>query len=302
MSLVTRKLRVTISLASVNGQPQSFPGTGGADTVIVENLRMSAQIEHAGGPSDGTMDLTIYGLQLSTINRLSTLGMRLNLVPKNSIILEAGQDDGQGGFTGGTVFTGFILSSYADFNAQPDVSFHLTAHTLTPQAAASAKATSFRGSVGVDTIMSGFATLMGLKFENNGVTTKLNNVYYSGSVKTQAQACVDEAGINWNHGDLNVLAIWPKFGSRGGQIPLVSPATGMKGYPTWTGYGLNVDTIYNPSIGFGGKIRVQSSQQPACGEWVVYGLNHHLECEMPDGAWFSMVLGYNPKYPPPVNS
>jgi hypothetical protein len=111
--------------------------------------------------------------------------MRLNLVPQNSILLEAGDD--QSGMA--TVFTGYVLAALADFNAEPDVSFHLTAHTLTPQAVAPAKATSFKGSADVATIMSGFATTIGLKFENSDVTTKLMNPYYSGSVRTQAQEC-----------------------------------------------------------------------------------------------------------------
>jgi len=296
MALVTRKLRAKITLAAIEGQAQTFANSGGADTVIIEKLRMSAEVLHAGGPSDGTLDLTIYGLSLSTINRLSTLGMQINLVPKNAIVLEAGDD--QSGMS--TVFTGYILSAFGDFNAAPDVSFHLSAHTLAPQAVIPAQASSFPGSADIATIMSGFATLLGLKFENNGVTGTLSNAYFSGSTKTQVQECVDAAGISWNHGEGGILAIWPKNGSRGGAVPLVSPQTGMKGYPTYTAYGIMVETLYNPSIGFGGKVQVQSSLQAACGEWAVYSLGHQLESEMPDGRWFSTLLCYNPKFPTPV--
>lgn len=296
MALVVRKLRVTITLAAIEGQAQTFQNSGGANTVIIENLRMSAEVLHAGGPSDGTLDLTIYGLSESTINRLSTLGMQINLVPKNAIVLEAGDD--QSGMA--TVFTGYVLAAFGDFNASPDVAFHLSAHTLAPQAVAPAKASSFPGSADVATIMSGFATQLGLKFENSGVNGSLSNAYFSGSTKTQAQACVDAAGISWNHGEGGILAIWPKNGAREGQIPLISPQTGMKGYPTYTAYGIMVETLYNPSIGFGGKVQVKSRLQAASGTWAVYGLGHHLESEMPDGKWFSTVLCYNPKFPTPV--
>lgn len=301
--ITVRRLRATVSLAAIEGQAQTFKGSGGADSVVVENLRMIAEVLHAGGPSDGTLDLTIFGLSLSTMNRLSTLGMQINLVPKNLIVLEAGQDDGSGGFTnGGTVFTGYILAAYGDFNAAPDVSFHISAHTLAPQAAATAKATSYKGSTDVATIMSSFATIMGLKFENSGVQGQLSNPYFSGSVKTQAQVCVDAAGIAWNHGEGGVLAIWPRNGAREGQIPLIAPPPdgNMKGYPTYTAYGINVETLYDPSITFGGKVKVQSSLKPACGTWAVYGLYHHLTCEVPDGPWHSTVLCYNPKFPVPV--
>ena len=292
MTLARRKLRATITLAVINGQAQTFANSGGADTVVIENLRMSAEILHAGGPSDGTLDLTVWGLTESTINRLSTLGMRINAVPKNQIILEAGDD--QTGMA--VVFTGYILAALANFNTSPDVSFHLSAQTLTPYSSLPAQASSFPGSADVATIMSGFATQMGLKFENSGVSGQLSNAYFSGSVRTQAQTCVDDAGIAWNHGDGGVLAIWPKFGSRNGQIPLVSAATGMIGYPTYSALGIDVLTLYNPSIGFGQKVQVQSSLKAACGEYSVCGLAHQLECEMPNGKWFSTVNCYAAKF------
>jgi hypothetical protein len=52
----------------------------------------------------------------------------------------------------------------------------------------------------------------------------------------------------------------------------VSSKTGMEGYPTYTAYGIMLSTIYNPSIGFGQKIKVESTLKPANGEWAVYGL------------------------------
>lgn len=290
MALVERKLGVSIRLE--NG---TFDESRTDTITLPARLRMAARLAHAGGPSDGTLDLVIWGMTKSIMNQLSTLGMQINLVPKNSITVTAGSDD----VGMATAFVGYIIAAYADFNASPEVAFHISAHTLAPQSVIPAKATSFEGATDVATIMSGFATLMGLKFENSGVTTQLHSPYYSGSVKTQAQACVEEAGISWNNGALGTLAIWPKNGSRGGQIPLVSKLTGMSGYPTYTAYGIMVRTLYNPSITFGAKIRVESEVIKP-GEWAVYGLDHELSVQMPDGQWMSSVLAYNPTYPTPV--
>ena len=290
MALVQRKLRATITLAAISGQAQTFVDSGGADTVIIENLRMSAEVINAGGASMGQLDLTIYGLARSTMNRLSTIGLRLNLLPKNAIVLEAG--DGQSGMS--TVFVGYAQSCLADFNASPDVAFHITAFTLAPQAIDSAPASSFPGYADIATMMSGFATQMGLKFENNGVTGSLSNAYYSGSYKSQAQQCVSDAGISWNAGEGGVLAIWPRFGSRGGAVPLISRQTGLIGYPTYSAMGVDCRTLYNPSIGFGGKIKLQTSLESASGVYTVFGLHHQLACEMPDGPWFSTLNCYTP--------
>jgi len=294
MALVQRKLKATITLTPVYGQAPSFPNSGSADQVTIENLRMSAEVINAGGASSGQLQMSIFGLLQSTINRLSTLGMKRNFLPKNAIVLEAGDDQ-----TGmGTVFTGYILRAVANFNEQPDVALHLTALSLTPQSVAPAKPSSFPGSASVATIMSGFATQLGLKFENSGVNGTLSNAYFSGSLRDQAQACVDAAGISWNHGEKGILAIWPKFGSRGGPPTLISPQTGMKGYPIYSDLGVDVETLFNSSIGLGSNVRIQSSLKPACGIFSVYGLSHSLACELPNGQWFSRVRCYTPKGKP----
>lgn len=294
MALARRLLEVTISLADTGA---SFADSGGiGNTVTLSGLRMSARILKAGGPSDSTLDLTVYGMTRSVMDRLSTLGMQINLVPKNGIVLTAG--DADAGLS--TVFAGYILAAYADFRSAPDVSFHITAHTLLPSAAIPVPVSSFEGPTDVATILSGLATRMGLRFENNGVTAKLSSPYLSGDAKAQARAVVEDAGISWNGGDAGVLAIWPKNGSRGGQVPLLAPDTGMIGYPTYTAYGIIVRSIFNPNVGFGGKINVQSDLQPACGEWAVYGLDYELDSQVPGGAWFMTISAYNPKFPSPV--
>jgi hypothetical protein len=290
MALEPRQLGATISLAS-----GSFT-EGGNQVKLPKGLRMAAYLEHAGGLSDGTLDLTIYGMTRSLMNRLSTLGMQINLVPKNPITLMAGTD---GKMT--TAFNGYIIAAYADFNASPDVAFHISAHTLAAYSAAPAEASSFQGSADVATIMAGLATKMGLRFENNGVQTKLSNPYFSGSLRQQAQACVKAAGISWNSGELGVLAIWPKNGSRGGRIPVIAPPPkgSMIGYPTYTAYGIMIRNLYDPTIGFGQKVSVESSVLTT-GEWQVYGLSHRLESQTPRGKWETTMLAYNPKHPTPV--
>jgi len=290
MALIERRLGATISLAS-----GSF-SEGGNTAKLPSGLRMSAYLQNAGGLSDGTLDLTIYGMTRSLMNQLSTLGMQINLVPKSPITLTAGTDGAMS-----TAFNGYILSAYADYNASPEVAFHIMAHTLGAFAAAPAEASSFRGPADVATIMSGFATKMGLRFENSGVQTKLPNCYFSGSLRDQAQACVKQAGISWNSGELGTLAIWPKNGTRNGKIPVLAPPPkgSMIGYPTYTAYGIMLRNLYEPSIGLGQKVKVESSVLTT-GEWQVYGLGHRLDCEVPNGKWETTVMAYNPKHPTPV--
>lgn len=289
MSFSIKQLGADISLAS-----GSF-AEGGNNTKL-RGFRMSASIENAGGYSDGTMDLTIYGMSRSLMNQLSTLGMQINLVPKNPITLLAGENNNLA-----TAFQGYILSAYADYNASPEVAFHITAHTLGAFAAAPADPTSFPNTVDVATAMAGFASKMGLRFENSGVQAKLPASYFYGSLRQQARTCVKNAGINWNSGEGGVLAIWPRNGSRNGQIPVIAPPpTGsMIGYPTYTAYGIMLRNLYDPTFGLGQKVEVRSSVLQT-GQWQIYSMSHELECEMPGGKWETSLSAYNPKNPVPV--
>jgi hypothetical protein len=305
MAFLQRRIEVTISLSSTDKNPttgetvtgsssiQSFEG--GGNTVTLPSLRTSARIHNAGGPLGSTMELTIFGMTESMMNRLSTLGMQINLVPKNQIVVSAG--DETNGLS--TVFFGYIIAAYADFNRAPEVAFQISAQSLFAQSAIPVAASSFKGATDVATIMSGLATQMGLRFENNGVQVKLPSPYFSGSAKTQALKCVKDANISWNGGEGGVLAIWPKNGSRGGAIPVVEPP-GMIQYPTYTAYGIIVRSVYNPSIAFGGRIQVNSSLKPATGVWAIYGLDLALDAQLPNGKWEMMISGYNPKFPAPV--
>jgi len=294
MAFTKKLLEATISLAPSGTNTQQPQFEGGGNTVTLSGLRMSAHVSKAGGPSDSTLDLTVYGMTESKMNQLSTLGMQINLVPKNAIVLQAGDGDGLS-----TVFQGYILSAYADFSGSPNVSFRISAHTGLPDATVPTPVSSIKGSGDVATLLSSLASTMGLSFENSGVTAKLSNPYYTGSPKVQARAIAKDANISMII-DNGKLAIWPKNGARNGSVPKISPETGMIGYPTYTAYGIMLKCLFNPSIGFGQKIQVESRLKPACGEWAIYGMDYDLESLVPDGKWEITLMAYNPKYPTPV--
>lgn len=293
MAFVERLIRLTISINPAAKQ-KTFSGTD-SNTITLSGLRCLVSVKKAGGPSDCTAEITVFGMTKSMMMQLSTLGMQINLIPTNKIVVEAG--DADSGWS--TVFVGAILGAYADFNSSPEVPFQITAHAGLPEAVIPATVSSFQGSADVATIMQSLATKMGLSFENSGVTGKINNTYLSGSLKSQVLECARQANIS-HVIDLGKLAIWPKNGTRKGQVPTLSKSTGMKGYPTFTAYGITLESVYNPSIPFGGMIEVVSELEPACGRWSVYGLNHELQSNVPGGKWFSQILAYNPKYPAPV--
>lgn len=300
MSLEKRALGCTIQLSqerspTARNQPTQF-AEGGNQVTLPAGLRMVANIQNAGGLSDGVLNLTIWGMTRSLMNQLATLGLQINLLPKNLITLTAGTAGKMS-----TAFVGYITAAEADFNQMPEPSFQITAHTLGAWAAAPAEATSYQGAASVADIMSNLATKMGLRFENSGVEVTLKNPAFTGSYRDQARACVKQAGILWNNGADGILAIWPKTGSRGGLIPVIAPPPegSMIGFPKYNAYGVTIRNLYDPTIGFGQKVKVKSSVLTPT-EYVVIGLAHTLSCELPGGPWETAITGYNPSMPTPL--
>ena len=133
MSLEKRALGCTIQLSqertpATQNQRLQF-AEGGNQVTLPAGLRMAANIQNAGGLSDGVLNLTIWGMTRSLMNQLATLGLQINNLPKNLITLTAGTPGKMS-----TAFVGYITAAEADFNQMPEPSFQITAHTLGDQA------------------------------------------------------------------------------------------------------------------------------------------------------------------------
>lgn len=278
MSFVRRRINVAFDYA--NG-----------DNLTVTGLRCEVAVSCAGGAQMTAMHGRIYGMTGSQMNGLVTLGSKVGGVALNRVTVLAGDD------TAGmaTVFSGTIFNAWADYNAQPSVALNIAAQGGLIQQLKPMSPTSYKGAVDVAVVLEKLASQMGLNFENNGVSVQLSNPYLPGAGRAQALAAAAAAGIEMLI-DRDALAIWPKGQNRGGQIPDIGPTTGLKGYPTYTQQGLQLECVFNPAIQGGGKVNVTSSQAPACGNWIVTSLDHTLESEKPNGAWFSRVQLVKPGF------
>jgi hypothetical protein len=109
--------------ATITAAGDGTSGTAGVgkSTQAVVGLRMSATIVVNGSDNPGNMELAIYGLPLSLMNQLSTVGTNWQ-TEKNSITLSAGEVGGQMS----VVFQGLIFNAYVDAAAMPQVAFRLT--------------------------------------------------------------------------------------------------------------------------------------------------------------------------------
>lgn len=288
MSLVQRLIDVTFH--------RPGGGTLGAgNTVKLSGLRVSAKIVKVGAPAMGQATLVIYGMTLDKMNDLSTLGRRIREIPHDEITVEAG--DAASSMT--TVFQGTIYNSWPDFDSAPDVGFHVMANSGPVEAVTTVPPTNYSGGVDVVTVLQELATQAGLKFESNGVSVKVESQYLYGPVRNQIRAVAAAAGIGWTIDD-KTLILWPRDGAREGEAVLLSPKTGLIGYPGFHAYGITLRTIFNKAIQFQKKIVVESDLKRACGTWIVSVLDHDLEALTPGGKWQSSIEAYSPLDPAPL--
>lgn len=279
MSLARRiiNLRFVLDKGSFN--------TKGDDVVDVTGLRVSANVTKAGTASNANCELRVWGMPLSLMNKLTVLnklayGQQIN----NTVIVSAG--DEENGVS--VLFQGTIQEAWVEAKQPPDVMFYVRANSGMYRALQPIPPTSYKGNVDGAFALSGLAQQIGLQLVNHGVTGQIRNPYWPGAAKQQLdKMCQALNCIAFVDDVKHVLHVWPKGAARKDAAVLLSPSTGLVGYPTYTQNGIAVRSIYNPNLSFGRKVRIESQLTAASGEWAIAAISHNLDANMPGGEWFS---------------
>jgi len=261
----------------------------GGNTYTAKGLRISAQIVKAGGLSFGEALISIYGLPLSVMNQLGTFGNVITVLGRNTITVKAGDDPNN--LT--TIYVGDIQNAYTDGWSQPNVPFRVEARVAAYVGVKPIPPLTRPGSQDVGDLLGQVAQSAGWQFENNGVSTKIMNPYFAGTAVQQLLGIANAAGIE-HHIDNNTLAIWKPDSARQGAATVISPETGLVGYPRFNSLGIDFVTLWQPTLAYGQNIQVQSSITPACGTWTIHYLEYDLESETPNGRWFCNIMAHVP--------
>lgn len=258
-------------------------GSSENDQITLEGYRAIADIDKAGGMMMGTLRARIYGVSQSDMNSITTLRWKPQENIFNTADVYAIDGDKET-----MIFAGNIVDAWGDYQTMPDVYLRLQAQAAYRGKVEPVPPRSFKGNVDVAVAIAQIAKDLGYTFENNGVSVILTDVYIPNTNIEQIKDLAHAANIDWYLDD-KVLAITPKNQPRGGLIPEISAESGLIGYPTFDGIGVNFQTIFNPSIVFGGRIKITSDIKQAAGEWIVTSIKHRLESEKPGGAWLSQI-------------
>jgi hypothetical protein len=260
-------------------------GSSGSNQITLQGFRAKVDIDRAGGVQMSTLRAQIYGVSQSAMNSTTTLQWKPGDQVSNTVRVFAIDGDQTT-----QVFYGYIVNAWGNYQNSPDVFLEIQAQAAYLQQLTPVAPLSFKGQTDVAQVMSQIAKQMGITFENNGVSTQLADTYLPNTSLEQAKNLAQQAGINL-YVDDTVLAITPPNTPRSGIVPQVGPTSGLRGYPTFDGVGVNFETYFNPAIKFGGSVQLVTSITKAAGTWIVVSIGHHLESEKLNGAWFSQVKG-----------
>jgi hypothetical protein len=270
MSFTKKLIRATITIAGASG-----------DTVkVLDGYRISCEVETTGGWSASTAEIAIYGMTLSDMNKLTNLGTQYTGSYPNLIAIDAGDASGLS-----RVFLANITNAWFDGNNQPQAAFRIIASTIEYHAQTTADPISTTGTTDVAGMMSGLAKTMGVAFENAGVTAKLASSYYFGSPWSMAQQIAQDAGILYVIENNTLVITQPGTARKGSEI-IISPETGLLGYPTFNQRTVLVTALFNPQVKFQGQVTIKSSLPSATGKFLVNKLSYSLESMVPGGRWF----------------
>lgn len=262
------------------------------NTVVLEGYRASVTIDIAGLKLiNSNMACRIWGVPKALMDKIDTMGNRTQVGGVKPMAVKVAADDGTGQFV--DVFVGSVIHAAPDYNAAPNVPIEIHANAAWGYLWDAPAARSFRGEVDVAEAIAALAAQMKFAFENHGVNTKLCDQYVSGSTMNQIQTLAHAAGIVCMINNRKVT-IWPSDKSNGKPVFVMSPQTGLIGYPRWELSGVTVTHQFNSNILPGLEIQLETGIEAQRGRWFAHlPIRHMLDAEMPGGKWHTEVFLHN---------
>jgi hypothetical protein len=280
-SFTEKKLRATIRLA--DDSCTVFPGTG-SNTLVIDELRMAATVTSTALMASD-LNLNIWGMRESDMDALTSAWIDPAAIRNNLVVLEADSGDGYS-----LVFQGSIIDAQPDFRRAPDVPFQVLAQLPYFYRINVATPLSYSGTVSIDVVCKDLASKMGLSYLNVGAEGTVTDAYYAGTLFDQLRDACEAARVNF-YLQADTLVIAPLF------IPLnsrpavvLSPSTGLIGYPMYNRRGLVVSAIYQPAFQCASAIEIQDSHvKGANGRWNPYSIEMTLSSNLPGGQWVAVM-------------
>ncbi|QDH14135.1 hypothetical protein E3E12_07985 [Formicincola oecophyllae] len=316
-------LRVTFTVGSGSLGPDAT-----MDSVVLENHRCHATITQEGMRTGLRCELTLEGMEMAEMNRLSMLAPTITLanstvrgLAQNSLTVEVVDNISPPEL----VFSGQVLESFADYGKAPEVTFQVRAQANAGLGAAQAAPLSYPQPVAAAQVVADIAARAGVRCADHGLKGTFGAGYTThGTLLDMVERAVGAFHGAFMRDAAGTLHVWgteaPKAGG-GAPVPLLNAASGLLGYPSYTASGLQVRSLFRGDVEWWQPINVQggglgtpgtqgahglvgnASQgaagwaggqgavraPPWNGLWVPWKITHELTTEIKDGPWFTTL-------------
>lgn len=249
---------------------------------------MNAAISKTGGVDFATAQVEIYGLTLPVMGQLTTLAFKPLNRRWNLIEIAAGEQ----GTDLPVIFRGCVTVAFADLNGASPV-LKMEAQVGAYPLLDPAGTVSISGTQDVADFIQSQASQSSFEFQNDGVQGTLSDMTIYGDPITKARTAADAVGADLILDDDKMILV-PKDSVRKaeGSIPVISAASGMIGYPTFTNQGIQVSSFFRPELHVAAAVRVESIVPHASGVWKITQLTHNLSAHNPgSSAWETSFEG-----------
>jgi hypothetical protein len=281
-SFTEKLMRATFIITREGAQ---FP-SGNGNKLVLQGLRMSAKVTTVNRQSM-ISSIEIWGMKNEDMNALTVAWSAPNgIVLDNSLIIEAGDRTRMS-----EVFRGTLIEAQPNYSSSPEVSFVAQAMGGYFAAVETFPDSSWQGSVSIFDIAT--KILKGTEYTvvDGGAKGVLSNPKFTGSRWQQLGTACESTRTDWYViGNKIVLC---DFNTPLTEIPaiILSPASGLIGYPRLERAGLVAQAIFDPALACGTAVEIRGSIVPyANGRWFPQKVTHSLEANMPNGRWESEMF------------
>ena len=272
-------IRVSITL---NGKDETFTADG-MNKLSSTGFAVSCNLAYGNGAITPSAQITIYGLPMEKMLKLMRVQWNTMDALLNIVTVEVGDDTNNLA----VAYRGNITQATIEANSAPDIPLIITSQmAMVEKAKVEPPYTSPKGeSVNIADLVKTFADQIKYEFQNNGVENVGTDITLEGSTleKIQKLATIFDFDL---YTDDNLIAICEKGRARTVKIPVITPSTGLIGYPVPDIKGMSFNCLYDPLVKFGGIVHVDGSIITVCnGYWRIYGYSAQLESNIPNGKW-----------------
>lgn len=281
-SFTEKRLKVVITLAD---DSCTVFDSSGNNTLTIETLRMTATTLICNRQAS-QLDLKIYGMRAHDMDALTSAWIDSNAIRDNRVELYADNGDGYK-----LVFKGTIIEAQPLYKMAPDVPFQILGMISYFNTIEVSQPLAYSGTVSMKTIGQDLAGKMGLSFASEGIDgINLNNPNYPGTVFDQLRdACYDAKVDFYFQGTTLVFTPVEKPFSNTPTVVL-SPTSGLVGYPEYGRRGLIVTAFYDPAFLCGSAIEIQNSAVKGTnGRWYPFSAQFNLSANFPRGPWEAVL-------------